>query len=133
MELITPTTAKVTAFYDHPVWGKYAAIAQNNYGKGLVTYIGCMTSSPLTEKILAEAVKRAGLWGEEQKLYFPIITKQGLNEQGKTVRYLFNYSAKPILVNYTFANGRELLFDKTVNKSSAITLEPWGVKIIEEQ
>ncbi|XP_073133471.1 uncharacterized protein [Henckelia pumila] len=29
MELITPTTAKVLAYYDHPVWGKYAAITQN--------------------------------------------------------------------------------------------------------
>jgi len=45
MELITSTTAKVLAYYDHPVWGKYAAITENNYGKGLATYIGCMTSN----------------------------------------------------------------------------------------
>ncbi len=45
MELITPTTAQVLAYYDHPQWGKYAAITQNQFGKGTATYIGCMTSA----------------------------------------------------------------------------------------
>ncbi|SFD50047.1 beta-galactosidase [Chitinophaga sp. CF118] len=132
MELITPTSAKVIAYYDHPVWGKYAAITQNNYGKGLATYIGCMISNPLMEKVLADALKKAGLWGESQQLYFPVITKQGINEQGKTVRYLFNYSATPTTIHYTFTNGRELLSDKAVTKNSTIELNSWEVKIIEE-
>ena len=50
MELITPATAKVLAYYDHPVWGKYAAITENNYGKGMATYIGCMNSNAIAEK-----------------------------------------------------------------------------------
>jgi beta-galactosidase len=133
MELLTPTTAKVLASYDHPVWGKYAAITQNTYGRGLATYIGCVTSTSVTEKILEDAVKKAGLWGEAQKLRYPIIIKEGVNEQGKTVRFLFNFSAKPGITNYTFPKGRELLHGKTVNNNSAIDLEPWGVKIIEEQ
>jgi len=33
MELLTPTTATVVARYHHPVWGKYAAIVRNSYGK----------------------------------------------------------------------------------------------------
>ncbi len=133
MEFLTPTTAKVLASYDHPVWGEYAAITQNNYGKGIATYVGCMTSNAVTEKILADAVKKAGLWGEAQTLHYPIITKEGVNQGGKTVRYLFNFSAKPAKVNYVFANGRELLSGKTVSKTSALEMEPWGVKIIEEQ
>lgn len=133
MELITPTTAKVLAYYDHPVWGKYAAITENHYGKGLATYIGCMTSNLVTEKILADAVQKAGLWGEDQKIYFPVITKQGINEQGKVVHYFFNYSAQPNTITYPYKNSRELLQDKTVNKSSTIVLAPWDVKIIEEQ
>ena len=133
MELITPTTAKVLAYYDHPVWGKYAAITQNGYGKGMATYVGCMISNQVMERILSDEVKNAGLWGEAQKLHFPMIMKEGVNEKGKTVRYLFNYSAKPATVNYTFHNGRELLLDEQVSKNSFLELEPWGVKIIEEQ
>ena len=133
MELITPTTATVLASYDHPVWGTYAAITQNKYGKGLATYIGCFTTPALTEKIMADAVRKAGLWGEAQKLSFPIIEKNGRNESGKTIRYVFNYSAKPVTVTYPFENGQELLQDKTVSKNSALLLGPWAVKIIEEQ
>jgi len=133
MELITPTTAKVLAYYDHPVWGKYAAITQNSYGKGTATYVGCMTSNQVMEKILANEVKNVGLWSEAQKLYFPIIMKEGMNEHNKIVRYFFNYSSKPGTINYTFGNGHELLLDKAVNKNSVMDLEPWGLRIIEEQ
>lgn len=133
MELNTPTTAKVLAYYDHPVWGKYAAITQNSFGKGTATYIGCVTSNQVTEKILADAVKNAGLWGEAQKLYFPIITKTGTNGSGKTVRYLFNYSSKPAKVNYNFGKGLEILLDKSIDKNSVVEIEPWDFRIIEEQ
>ncbi|GAB3026380.1 beta-galactosidase [Spirosoma pulveris] len=133
MELVTPTTAKVLAYYDHPVWEKYAAVTQNTFGKGMATYIGCWTEGAVTEKILADVVKKANLWGDAQSLYFPLITRQGTNEQGKTVRYLFNYSAKPAKVTYPFASGRELLQGGTVTKNSALEIAPWGVKIIEEQ
>ena len=54
MELLTPTTAITVARYHHPVWGKYAAVVRNNYGKGEVTYVGFMPSDALTEKIVEE-------------------------------------------------------------------------------
>ena len=133
MELVTPTTAKVLAYYDHPVWSTYAAVTENTFGKGLATYIGCWTDGAVTEKILADAVKKANLWGAAQSLCFPLITRQGTNEQGKTVHYLFNYSAKPGRLTYPFANGRELLEGRTVPKNGILELAPWGVKIIEEQ
>jgi beta-galactosidase len=133
MELITPTTAKVLAYYDHPVWGKYAAITQNNYGKGTATYIGCLTSRPLMEAILTTEVKNAGLWGKEQDLHFPVIEKHGKNEQGKTIRYLFNYSAQPATIHYNFESGRELLSGNQIAKDSELTLGPWDAKIIEEK
>ncbi|MEO7584620.1 MAG: beta-galactosidase [Ferruginibacter sp.] len=131
MELITPTTAKVLAYYDHPTWGKYAAVTQNNYGKGLATYVGCWTSNDVMSKVMEEAVKKVGLWGEEQTLSFPLIIKKGVNEKGKTVRYIFNYSAKPATINYTFDDGYELLRDESVTRNSMIELKPWAVMIVE--
>ena len=132
MELITPISAKVLAYYDHPVCGKYAAVTQNSYGKGIVTYIGCITSNAVTAKIMENAVKQAGIWGKAQDLTFPIIIKQGINEKGQSVRYFFNYSAKPATINYPFGNGRELLLGQTINNGAAIPMEPWGMKVIEE-
>jgi beta-galactosidase len=131
MELITPTTAKVLAYYDHPVWGKYAAITENNYGKGVATYIGALTTSAVTDKLLADAVKLVGLWGDDQQLVWPLVTKQGVNQSGKTIHYYFNYSANESNITYPYANGKELLSGGSVAKGGSLKLEPWGMKIIE--
>jgi beta-galactosidase len=137
VELITPTTAKVLAYYDHPVWGKYAAITQNTYGKGVATYIGCMTTAQLTENILREAMIKANIWDGldhvEHAIHFPLITKSGVNQHGKKVHYYFNYSAKPSTdVPYLHPNGQELLSNTPVLRNNRMTLEAWGVKIVEE-
>ncbi len=132
MELITPTTANVLAYYDHPSWGAYAAVTQNQFGKGTATYVGCMTSSVLTEKIVKNVVEKANLWKTEQQFAFPIIVKSGINQQGKTIRYIFNYSTVPQQVKYAFGNGTELISNQAVIKDSNLELEAWGLKIIEE-
>jgi beta-galactosidase len=132
MELITPTTAKVLAYYEHSVWGKYAAITQNEYGKGVATYIGCLTSAALTEKILRGALEKANIWGVDQTLSYPLITKSGVNQQGKRVHYFFNYSAAPKTVSYSYKNGKELLSNVAVLQNGVLNLEGWGVKIVEE-
>ncbi|MES2240639.1 MAG: beta-galactosidase [Bacteroidota bacterium] len=133
MELLTPTTAKVLAKYDHPQWNNYAAVTQNNYGKGKVTYIGFMPGDILMEKILEGSLKEAALWKEDQKLHFPLITKSGINNQGKTIRYFFNYSAQAKTFTYTQGkNGMDLLNSEKVVKNSEINLAPWGMIIVEE-
>lgn len=133
MELLTPTTAKVLAKYDHPQWNNYAAVTQNNYGKGTVTYIGFMPGDNLMEKIMEGSLKQAGLWNEDQKLHFPLITKSGVNNQGKTIRYFFNYSAQAKTFTYTQGkNGTDLLSSEKVVKNSEINLAPWGMLVIEE-
>jgi len=133
MELITPTTAKVLAYYDHPVWRKYAAVTQNTYGNGLATYIGCMASKEIMQKILEDAVKKAGLWGLNQQISFPVITKLGLNQMGKIVHYYFNYSADTQTFTYPFKNGRELISGGSTTKNNQVQLKPWDIKIIEEE
>lgn len=132
MELITPTTAKVLAYYDHPSWGTYAAVTQNQFGKGTATYVGCMTSQTLTEKIVKNTLEKANLWKTEQQFAFPIITKSGVNQQNKNIRYFFNYSAVPQKIQYSFKNGKELISNKAVSANSSLDLEAWGVMIVEE-
>jgi beta-galactosidase len=133
MELLTPTTAKVLAYYDHPVWGNYAAITQNDYGKGSATYIGCMTTAALNEKILKQALQKANLWSADQALSFPLITKSGINAQGKKVHYYFNYSSLLYPIAYPHKKGKELLSNVSVAQNSTLSLEAWGVKVVEEE
>lgn len=131
MELLKPTTAQVLAKYDHPVWGQYAAVTQNQYGKGVATYVGCLTSAVQTEKIVQAALQKAGLWGADQALHYPVIVKTGVNQAGKTIRYYLNFSPELQKVSYPHPKGLELLSGKTIAEKSAFELEGWGVKIIE--
>lgn len=133
MELLTPTTAEVLAWYEHPHWGQYAAITTNRYGKGMATYIGCLPSEAVVRKVLEGASREAGIWGEDQALQFPIIVKSGTNEQGHNVRYYFNYSDQSQSFVYPYGNGTELLKDRAVVSGETIELERWGVVIVEEK
>ena len=132
MELITPNTAKVLAYYDHPAWGKYAAITQNDFGKGMATYIGAMIAEPLIEKVLTEALKNAKLWKAEQNFFSPLITKSGTNQSGHKIHYFLNYSAENAKGIYPFKSGKELLSDLNIEQNSTFNIQPWGVIIIEE-
>lgn len=132
MELLTPTTATVLARYEHPEWGRYAAITRNTYGKGEVTYVGCMPSGDVVSSLLGEAVSRAGLRGPAQSLRWPIIVRSGVNAQGHALHYVLNYSAKAQSLAYPFGGGTELLSGAAQAAGGAMTLGPWGVAIIEE-
>ncbi|MNC18407.1 Beta-galactosidase trimerization domain protein [compost metagenome] len=132
MELLTPTTADVLAWYDHPHWGAYAAITENHYGRGTATYIGCLTSDEVMGKVLERVCRNAGLWGTDQQLHFPLINKSGINEAGRTIRYYFNYSDEPKTFTYPYENGIELLTDRPLNTGEEIELSRWGLIIIEE-
>ncbi|MHA7963914.1 beta-galactosidase [Paenibacillus sp. CAU 1782] len=132
MELLTPTTAEVLAWYEHPQWGQYAAITENGYGQGTAFYVGCLPSAAIMGKLLERAVRKAGLWGSDQELSFPLIVKSGQNEAGKTVRYYFNYSAQPQTFVYPYGDGAELLAERHVAAGETIELERWGFVIIEE-
>jgi beta-galactosidase len=132
MELMTPTTATVIARYHHPVWGKYAAVTRNRYGKGDVTYVGFMPSDALAEKIMEQAVKQAGVWGPQQMLHFPTIMRSGVLANGRPVHYLLNYSDAPVQVGYRNAAGKDLLSGAAVAQNGTIELPAWGVAVIEE-
>ncbi|CAI6080992.1 Beta-galactosidase bgaB [Paenibacillus sp. JJ-100] len=132
MELITPTTAEVLAWYDHPHWGEYAAITQNSYGKGKATYVGCYTSAAVIRQVLERVMKDAGVWGADQELAFPLIVKTGVNDEGHTIRYYFNYSDEPVSFQNPHGGGTELLSGDSIAAGQEIELERWGIRIIEQ-
>jgi len=133
MELLTPTTATTVAQYHHPVWGKYAAITRNTYGKGEVTYIGFMPTDAVAGKIIAEAVQRAGLSGPQQMYHFPTIVRSGVLTNNHAIHYFLNYSSSPVKASYRFAAGKDLLSGESVSQNGTIALPAWGVAIIEEE
>jgi beta-galactosidase len=132
MELLQPMTGSVVASYVHPVWGQYAAITRNRFGKGEVMYVGFMPSDGLIEKVLVGAVDRAGISRPGSDLHFPVIVRSGINSRGRMLHYLLNYTGATRSVAYPFASGVDLLSGKPVGVGSRMELEPWGVAIVQE-
>ena len=126
-------TAKPLAFYDHPFFGKYPAITENQFGKGMVTYEGTVLSDVLQQKVLERVLGQAQLLGPDQKMPAGVRVKHGTSRSGKAIHYYFNFSAAPQPVVYPYGGGTELLLNHTVSKGGTLALDPWGVAIVEQE
>jgi beta-galactosidase len=132
-EMLIPEGAQALAYYDHPFFGKYPAITQNQFGKGTLTYEGTVLSEKLQAEVLQQVLKLAGLTGLDQQLPAPVRVKHGTNRQGKTIHYYLNYSSNPQTFQYAYGAGVDLLSEASVAHSQSVTLKPWDLAIIKER
>ena len=131
-EYIVPTTATPLAYYDHKYFGQYPAITRNTFGKGSLVYEGCMVSDAIQEKIIRNEIEKAGLKTPDQDLHWPLVTKSGRNDFGKTIHYYYNYSSDEAKVAYPYSKGTVLLSSKKIKQGDDLAIDPWGVVIVEE-
>lgn len=131
-EMIVPDAAKALAFYDHPFFGKYAAITRNEFGKGSLTYEGTVLSEKLQKAVLLRVLNEAGLTGFDQALPPEVHVKHAQNRQGKTLHFYLNYSSTPQTVSYSYGSGRNLLSQSAVSHGQPLRLQPWDAAIVEE-
>jgi beta-galactosidase len=125
--------AQPIAFYDHPFFGRWPAIVRNEYGKGTLTYEGTFLSDGLQHKVVLDVIKNAHIQQLSQHdLPAKVREKDGVNGLGKRVHYYLNYSSDSQTFSYGHAAGVDLLSGKPAASSQSITLEPWGLAIIEE-
>jgi beta-galactosidase len=132
-EMLIPDTAKPLAFYDHPFFGKYPAVTQNQFGKGSLTYEGTVFSDKLQEAVLLGVLKDAGLTGSDQALPAGIHVKHARNHEAKTIHFYFNYSGSTKTVPYPYSSGTDLLANKSIAKGESLVLQPWDAAIVEEK
>ena len=139
MELVKPEGAEVLASYDHYAWKDYAAVTRNHYGKGTAEYVACKTSEGYLQKLLADAMKEAGIADAVQQTAFPVIVRRMKDENGKTVWFYFNYSHTPAKAVYVGADGEYLMkANQTfpgidVAAGEKLALGSWDVQIIREK
>ncbi len=131
-ELLMPEHAKVLAYYDHPFFGRWPAITENQYGKGSLLYEGTYLSDGLQRAIVRDALKDAGLTGPDQQLPETIHVVNGVDRLGKRLHYYFNYSGNPVSFTYSYPAGKDLLTDESVANAQQVTLKPWDLAIVEE-
>jgi beta-galactosidase len=131
-EFLMPEHAKTLATYDHPFFGKWAAITENEFGSGTLLYEGTYLSGALQTAVLKHAVEEAGLSSADQLLPAEVHVQHGVNRLGRRLHYYFNYSGNEVKFSYAYGAGTDLLNSKSVVKAEEMTLEPWNLAIIEE-
>jgi beta-galactosidase len=132
-EFLMPEHAKALAYYDHPFFGKWPAITENEFGKGTLLYEGTYLSDTLQVDIVKHAIDEAGLTSADQQLPAAVHVEHGVNRMGKRLHYYFNYSASEVKLTYNYAPGTNLLDGRSVAQSAQLTLAPWDLAIVEEQ
>jgi beta-galactosidase len=132
-EMIELDTAKGLAYYDHPFFGKYAAIARNAFGKGAVTFEGTVLSDELQRAVVLDVLKAAGVAGPDQALPASVKVKHGTANNGRRMHYYLNYSAAAQSFAYAYGAGADVLTGRAVAAGSSATVGPWDVLIVEEK
>lgn len=132
-EFIVPTTAKTLASYDHPFFGKYAAITRNEAGKGVVTYFGTVGSLEVLKKVLRNSLEELKLIGADQDLPEKLKVKHAFNASGKAVHFYYNFSDKSMEFKYPYKTGKSILANTRVEKNGLIQFAPWDVVIVKEE
>jgi len=131
-EMLMPDTAKPLAYYDHPFFGKYPAITENQFGKGEVVYEGTVLSDAVQQALLARVLDHAQLTGPDQKLPASVRVKNGVNREGHRIHFYFNFSSSARSIAYPYGSGAELLSNHPIATGGTLSLGPWDVAIVEQ-
>ena len=136
IELLNPRTGtQVLASYDHPVWGRYAAVTRHDYGHGSAEWIGTLPSAQGMRMLLSDAADAAGLGGPARDLAGLVTVREGINSLGEQVAYLLNYSSKEVRLAAPYG-GHLLVADGQadpqahVDQGQPMTIGPWDLAII---
>lgn len=127
-ELLISDGATVLASYDNH-WKEYAAITENNFGKGMAYYLGCWPNQKLIQRLVSYICQQLHL-ESRYEVGFPIIVKTAKNESGNTIDFIFNYSDTTQTITLPIS-GHELLSKTIISANATLSLAPWEVKIIE--
>lgn len=129
MELLRPLEGtEVLETYGHPAYAGYAAAVLHSYGEGSAAYLGAMFSEERLEALLERLMPGFGITLPEDR--WPVVIKEGINDLGKQLRYLFNYSG----VSQESSAPKEcadLLSGQIYHCGEKISLPPWGIAILE--
>jgi beta-galactosidase len=128
-----PDHAKTLATYDHPFFGQWPAITENQYGSGTLLYEGTYLSDALQQDVLLDTLRRIGLTGPDQQLPAAIHAVHGTNRNNARIDYYFNYSAAPVTFMWQEAPGTDLLTGHTLATGQSATIQPWDLLLIEEK
>ena len=128
MELLIPEGAEIISAYRHPNWQKYAAVTHHSYKEGNAWYIGCMFEETYLQQLLLKILAKSGIDAAAAER-FPVIVREGINENGQKIRFYLNYSWEEQKVNVQEAFHP--ILGQAEEDKREIHLGSWDVCIVE--
>jgi beta-galactosidase len=121
-----PDGPEVLARYDHPHFGRWAAVTTRAAGKGRVTLDGAIPGQELACSLVEWLVPRAvGGW---QDLDTSVTVSSATTPDGSTVHVLRNWGWEPAAVAPHPLD--DLLRDRHHAAGDAVHLDPWDVRAV---
>jgi beta-galactosidase len=130
-EFLQLTTARPLATYDHPFFGRWPAITENQFGKGGLIYEGTALSDALQQAVVQHALQKCGIAFDPEAFRSAVRIKRGTSESGKALTYLLNYSSGVVEVKYAGPTGHDVLTGKPVSTGQVLSIQPWDLVIAE--
>src|SRR5262249_54267794 len=121
------------AEYDHPFFGRFAALTENRFGDSTLTYEGTVLSDKLQAAVVLGVLRAAGVTGPDQSLPAPVRVRHGVNGRGRKLHYYLNYSSEAQTFSYPYGAAVDLLAPADVGRGQAVSLNPWDLAILEEK
>jgi beta-galactosidase len=121
--------ASLLAGYDHPHFGRWAAITTREAGSGRITYVGTVPNLDLAKALFAWACPagRAG-W---QDLPDTVTATSATSQDGRRLRFVHNWSWTPAVVRLPVA-ASDVLNDHPYEPGEDLHLGSWDVHVLVE-
>lgn len=127
---LSPEDATVLARYDHPFYGRWAAITTNQAGEGRATYIGTLPNPGLGASLarwIRETSLPPDLWSGRPP---SVSVTSGRVSDGSHLWFVSNWAWEPVSVRPPFA-GSDVLSGAEFVAGSELQLGAWDVRVIE--
>ena len=120
--------AEVLAGYDHPHFGRWAAVTTRRHGQGRITVVGTVPGSALAAELMRWARPAPAAWRD---LPETVTVSTSAAADGRRVHVLHNWNWRPAEVA-TPTDVSDVLGDGTYAAGEAIALGAWDVAVLAE-
>jgi beta-galactosidase len=129
---LVPEGATVLARYDHPFYGRWAAITTNQVSSGRVTYVGTLPNASLGASLarwLRETSLAANPWASRPA---SVSVTSGRAADGTRMWFLSNWAWQATWISLPIA-CRDVLSDAEFDARTELELGSWDVRVLEER
>ncbi len=123
--------ASALASYDHPHFGRFAAVTTHRFGLGRVTYLGTLPNRELGRAVAELVLGQAGVRPPWTDLPASVRVTGARATGGQRLWFVSNWSWDPVAVPVP-ADGAALLSGRGVRAGAALELGAWDVDIVTE-